>query len=344
MAKKKAILHIGGHKTGTSAIQAFCLSNAARLEALGILYPLKLISKMDTMGGQAHHGLVNVFMDDTTFWKSYNMRPKSMTDAQIIDLLKTLPRDQNILLSSENLVWLDSQSIIKLKQILEGYDISVVLYVRRQDDALQALYQTVVATVGEDKRFNDYASEGVRALFEYDRIVEKWQSSLGTGTVIVRVYETDQLYKKDAISDFIHVMEAILQTNIDTADWHRSANIINRGFPSHIIALLRYFNSRKGKKWTLPAIKILSEILYKDARGSYEIILPSQRKELLNSFAESNRNLAFNYLGNADGQLFRRLTVNQTDKEWNDKYNRFGSNVWLLLVDIFRHIKKRALS
>lgn len=341
MVKKKAILHIGGHKTGTSAIQAFCVSNASRLQHLGILYPLELLTHRDIVGDQAHHGLVNLFMDATTFWKSHNLRPGVMTDADIVSYLKSLPRDKNILLSSENLVWLDTEAINALKHILDGYDVHIVLYARRQDNALQALYQTVVATIGEAKQFNDYASEGVRVLFEYDRIAENWQSVFGVGSVVIRVYEPDQLYNRDAVMDFIRVIADIMQMQLEISDWDRSSGIVNRGFPVHIIALLRYFNSAGGKKWTLPAIKILAEVLYKEARGTYEIISPSQRRELLDSFAKSNENLARKFLGREDGILFHDLSIKQTDKEWNDKYNQLGSYIRLLLRDIIFQVKTK---
>lgn len=93
-------------------------------------------------------------MDATTFWKSFNLRPKSMADTDIVSYLGSLPRDKNILLSSQNLVWLDKVSINALKQMLDGYEVHAVLYARRQDDALQALYQTVVSSIGEAKPFD----------------------------------------------------------------------------------------------------------------------------------------------------------------------------------------------
>lgn len=344
MTKKKAIIHIGGHKTGTSAIQAFCVLNADRLKQLGVHYPLELLAHVNRVGGQAHHGLVNLFMDAKTFWKSFNLRPKSMTDADIVSYLKSLSRDENILLSSENLVWLDSESINALKQLLDGYDVHVVLYARRQDDALQALYQTVVTSIGESKEFDEYTGDDVLVLFEYDRIAETWQSVFGVGNVVVRVYERDQLYQGDAVLDFTHVLEDILQTRLDIADWSRGSGTVNRGLPSHITALIRSLNNRVGKKWSVPAIKKIARLLYKNSRGSYDIILPSKRKALLDSFARSNENLARKFLGREDGILFHDLAIKQTDKEWNDKYKQNGSHLMLLLRDMIAQLKVPKIS
>ena len=341
MTKQKAILHIGGHKTGSSAIQSFCVLNAERLKQLGILYPLELVSDVEKMGGQAQHGLVNLLMDAKSFWKAYNLRPKGMLDADIRSTLKALPRDKNLLLSSENLMWLDKEAIETLRQLLDGYDVHILLYVRRQDDAMQAIYQTVVTSIGETKHFDDYTDKTVRGIFEYDRIAELWQSVFGAGKVMVRVYEPSQLHRGDVVVDFFQALGIILQTDIDITGWQRQsgAGAVNRGLPAHITGLIRYHNGLPTKKWIVPRLQKLSIRLYKNSLGTYDIISPSHRRKLLDSFAESNRNVAVKFLGKTDGKMFHDLEIKQTDAEWNAKYNRKGSHFWLLLSDIIVYLK-----
>jgi hypothetical protein len=311
MAKKKVIIHIGSPKTGTTAIQGFCALNAARLAQLDLVYPLELMQS-DLIYGQAQHCLVNLFMDATTFWKSINLRPKDMNDEDIISYLKSLSREKNILLSTENLVWLDKKAINTLKEYLAGFDVYVVYYVRRQDDALQALYQTAVALIGETRQFNEYADNVALTLFEYDRIAEDWQSVFGAGKVIIRVYERGQLNDGDVVSDFIHVLEDILQRKIDSSDWDRNTGTVNRGLPTLITDIIRYINNFACKRFIVPKIRRIAELLHKDSRGFYEIISPSARIELLESFAKSNENLARKFLKRKDGILFRDLTIKQT--------------------------------
>ncbi|WP_235557277.1 hypothetical protein [Methyloglobulus morosus] len=334
MAKKKAIIHIGGHKTGTSAIQAFCVLNADSLRQMDIIYPLELVSHIDRIGGQAHHGLVNLFMDATTFWKHINLRPKGITDADIVSYLKSLPRDKNILFSSENLMWFDLESIKAFKEMLSGFDVHVVLYVRRQDDALQALYQTVVVSIGETQKFNDYTSSVVKEVVKYDKIAENWQSIVDVGKVMVRVYEPDQLYCRDTVSDFFQLLAEILQIQVDISSWKHASGTINRGLPAHITGLIRYHNTLVTRKVVVPAIRLMAKWLYKNSRGSYEILSPSERRRLLESFAISNENLARKFLGREDGVLFYDLAIKQTEAEWNQKYNGNGSLLMLLVRDI----------
>jgi hypothetical protein len=344
MAKKKAIIHIGGHKTGSTAIQAFCALNAVRLARQDIVYPLELLTNPEKPWGQAHHGLVNLFMDATTFWKTFDLRPKKMNDEDVVAYLKALPREKNILLSTENLVWLDTKSINALRQYLDGFDVVVVLYVRRQDNAMQALYQTVVTSIGETRQFDDYVDDVVRGLFQYDKIAEDWQSVFGAGKLVVRVYESDQLYRRDAVLDFMHVLENILQTKIDSSDWNRNVGAVNRGLPAHITGLIRYHNNFFSKKLTVRAIRIIARLLYKNSRGSYDIIRPSQRRELLESFAESNENLARKILRREDGILFHDLGIKQSDEEWDEKYNRKGCHFRMLMRDLIAKLQPQKVS
>ncbi|WP_156029484.1 hypothetical protein [Archaeoglobus fulgidus] len=53
MKEKELYLHIGMHKTGTSAIQKFLWTHGKVLKNLGVLYPEKFVSPPDF----AHHRL-----------------------------------------------------------------------------------------------------------------------------------------------------------------------------------------------------------------------------------------------------------------------------------------------
>lgn len=328
---KKAIIHIGGHKTGTSAIQAFCASNSSKLEQMGIIYSLKLLTDINVNGLQAHHGLVNFCMDDD----SVSLKPKDMADIGCYVL--SLPRDKNILLSSENFTWLDENSIDNLKKLLDGYDIHIVLYVRRQDNALQALYQTNVLYNKEIRTFDEYA-ESSHHIFEYDKIASRWQSVFGSEKITVRIYEKDQIHHNDSKLDFIHVLGSILERDIDVNNWTHESYVINHGTPEHIVSLVSYYNNLDNKNTIVHKIKEIANLLYPDTRGTYELVPPSQRKELLASFAYSNERLASEFLGRENGVLFYDLSIEQTDEEWNDKYNYKGSDLNSLLGDIIDHL------
>lgn len=332
---KKAIIHIGGHKTGSTAIQSFCASNATYLQQIGLVYPLELLTDINIDGLQAHHGLVNFFMDDSLLWDSVDLKPKAV--ANIGCYLLSLPRDKNILLSSENFTWLDENAIDNFKKLLDGYDVHIVLYVRRQDNALQALYQTSVLYNKETGTFDEYV-ESSHPIFEYDQIASRWQSAFGSGKITVRIYEKDQLDHNDSKLDFIYVLGDILKIDIDVSNWNHESYVINHGTPEHIVSLVSYYNSLASGNRIVPKIKEIANSLYPDARGTYELISPSQRKTLLASFAQSNERLASEFLGREDGVLFYDLSIKQTDEEWNDKYNYKGSDFYSLLCDVIDYL------
>lgn len=337
---KKAIIHIGGHKTGTTAIQSFCVLNWSLLLDKDVLYPLELITDINTSGLQAHHGLVNFLLDNQPFWKSKDLKPQSISD--IGEYLKSLPRDKNIILSSENLTWLNEKAVDDLKIFLEGYEVYMVLYVRRQDNALQALYQTAVIADGESRQFGEF-EKSTRPAFEYYKIAKCWQQALGDTNIIIRVYEKEQLAQGDSIVDFFHVLAEILQIKIDIRSWRYSTgNVTNRGMPEHIIALIRYHNSLNTSDKIVPSIKKFASLIYSHSHGSYEIASPSQRNTLLESFAQSNQQLASEFLRRKNKLLFNELVIQQTDAEWDAKYNWNGAFLKLLIEDMLSALDQKA--
>ena len=60
---------------------------------------------------------------------------------------------------------------------------------------------------------------------------------------------------------------------------------------------------------------------------------------VLESFAESNENLARKFLRREDGILFNDLAIKQTDEVWNERYGQKGSHLKILVNDIIAKLK-----
>ena len=130
--KKKLILHIGMGKTGTSALQDFFWANRALLEKNGLDYP-----KYGAVS-YAHHLLsphVPKHMAENWRFKSFS---------EWAEKLKHTPLD-TILLSSELIAWASRDQVIEYCQCLkEHFHLTVVIYVRRQDNIIMANYNQLV--------------------------------------------------------------------------------------------------------------------------------------------------------------------------------------------------------
>ncbi len=154
----RLVLHIGTHKTGTTAIQRTLACNRTTLAHRGIIYPEFATRHDPAPAGDAgpeayvprlsdgHHGLLTDWVD---------LPAKHKTTVPPADLLRQLCRDhadsdRTVLLSSEEFSRARSQiraegpDLARLRQYLDGFDdVRVVCLLRHQVPFLQSLYTEV---------------------------------------------------------------------------------------------------------------------------------------------------------------------------------------------------------
>jgi len=326
-----AILHIGAHKTGTTAIQLWLHLNRLRLAQRGLLYPAELMRPDNWMLGQ--HSIVFELQGRPEL--SRNTRE---TDQSPLAVLAGLPRTQDLLLSSENFSRLKDAEVAALARALAGYDVRVVLYVRRQDDTLQANYQTRVVNYGYAADFETFAREWKRDA-DYLAIARRWRDAFGPGSVVVRVYEKGQLKDNDAIADFTATLEDLLGRRLDAADWEAAPPNVNSSLPRHVVDVIRRHNTLPAGKALAGSLRDLSALLYQGQRFSHDYAPPDERARLLASRAEENQALAREFLGRADGVLFRDTAVRQSREEWDRSAGEDG--LQRLLSDVLQALRQR---
>jgi SAM-dependent methyltransferase len=325
MYMRKAVIHIGAHKTGSTPIQIALYRNAMSLYSDGICYPLNLTQKNDfTLYGQ--HS-VSFFLQGDPYAAKCCENPDN-----IVYTLQNAPRDMHLLLSSETFILLSRDKVALLKEYLDGYDIEIVLYVRRQDESAQALFQTEVVHYGVSQNFDQYFSQNAHK-FDYRTIANTWADVIGKKKIHIRRYERDSFPKRDVVKDFVSVLDSLLGINIGGKLTAKPSFVINRGLPRHVVSMINYYNSQPGCKDVVKAITDFSYGVYEKPLGQYEIIPPSQRRKILDHYRDGNRELCENYLGCGKGEeLFTDLTISQTDEQWK-AMNRPGNNLATLLID-----------
>ncbi len=151
---KELIIHIGLHKTGTSAIQNFFFENRDTIENWGIKYPV--IGEFKT----AHHEFaeniinlgektpLNIPIND--FDSFYNDKANIAVIKHIIEEKLLYQLDgyyDKVFLSSENIVQGEYplEKLISFLPFLEYFEnIKIILFLRRQDDLLESAYKQMV--------------------------------------------------------------------------------------------------------------------------------------------------------------------------------------------------------
>lgn len=145
--KPKLFLHVGAHKTGTTAIQQFCLKNLGAIKNKGIIYPSYNINGAPLNGG--HHQLAH----------SVSRSPKALSKEQAKDIVNELfyeavGNENSVLISAESIyrnkqkgAAFESQRVnylVALRKLFEDFDVHVLLVLRRPDDYIRSCYQEMV--------------------------------------------------------------------------------------------------------------------------------------------------------------------------------------------------------
>ncbi len=192
---RRAFIHVGTHKTGTTALQMLFAANAAALAGAGFLFPrtgrpLNLFGT-DVAG---HHNLPWHFLADGR----YDPR-----DGSIAELVAEIEREglPIVVLSSEDfaLSLERPQGLADLRDALERlhYRTSAIVYLRPQRGYLHALY-TELGRQGLALGFEEFLMHvmlhgeyrvGIYVMpFDYRRLLEPLVACFGPERTIVRGY------------------------------------------------------------------------------------------------------------------------------------------------------------
>lgn len=279
--RRKVFLHIGLHKTGTTAIQHFLENNKKPLQQHGLSYPGYYFGYAMRLG----------YPD----WAAHV--------ARLRPILAAIPED-NIILSDEDLSACPAH-IGAILAALDGFELKIICYVRRQDAWLQSFYAQCVAWPDNyTGTFEDWMREHGAALADYHARLKPWADAVGAGNFTLRVYE-----KKAArhwlIEDFLGCIGI---TEHAAFDFSTDPQAQNRSLDRDCLEVKRLVNRtgldmEQGKRIT-DLLQQFSRQRAKGRPGGLTFLSPRQRLEIIARYAESNQRLARDFLGRQDGALF----------------------------------------
>lgn len=243
---KRAILHIGTEKTGTTSIQNFLYANRIKLGAKGILFSetagylsnqnLVVYAKKAPEPDLAPQELDVSNASDLALWKDQFAVKHS---AEVV-AFQQRHADSTVVYSAEHLQSrLTTVSEIKraarlLRPMFD--EIEVLVYLRRQDKYALSAHSTAVRAGGQ----NDFAFETVNAegpYYNYRELLQNWSDVFGEDAIRVRLFEKSRLVDHDVVADFKNV------TGIDNLNIELdSPKAVNEALSRTALSLLRRFN------------------------------------------------------------------------------------------------------
>ncbi|NNE86602.1 MAG: hypothetical protein HKN27_00875 [Silicimonas sp.] len=178
-------LHIGPHKTGTTAIQTAFADNAAALRRRGLLYP------KCNWAYPAHHRLAFAMKDKVN--PIDGSRPDFATELDALCQALEKSRLPRAFISSEEFFACPADRIARLKAALPVENVTILAYPRRPDTFLISCHNQKTKQVG-----NGFAAPITRFLKEPHKIapeidalacITAWADVFGNDNVALRPFE-----------------------------------------------------------------------------------------------------------------------------------------------------------
>lgn len=282
-------IHIGMHKTGTTAVQHFLTRNADLLKAKGTLVP---VSARPEAAPDGHHELpwsLRRYAALLPRWDELKAEIRASGCSQVC-------------LSSEEFDYCDLETIQKIRGLLDGFSVKIVVYLRNQIEFCESLFRTTVLHYGESAHFDRYINR-CHPRLDYHQMLLDWAEGFGRDQLIARLYDKQQLLNGDIVDDFR------AQLGIpDDAGYVLPPKGINHGLPSPAITAIRLLRLRGASEAT---VRKLTTWAYTeltktpDARTSF--VSRSEAELLMQNYAESNEKLRQAFFPDVAEPLFQDL-------------------------------------
>ncbi len=296
------VLHIGGEKTGSTALQTTLMNNARRLwRQARLLYPRRSL----LASGHGHFPLAAAFLDPSLrnfVTPAQHHSPEVMRWALETVIARRRPRV--VVLSAEHFSSrYRAEQIAALARLLSPWPVKVVFYVRPQEEMAASGFSTGLLS-GMRQWFHVDGVPGTARYYNLCAIADDWAAAFGAGNLRVRSYaeaaerglEEDFLAQAGApevrlepagrLNASISLMEARLlhALNQQLPSWEEA---LAQGDTRPYFAAERYRRRLRDITRAIPA--------FADSPPVTSIVGAKERSIIRGRFAESNRRLAERY-------------------------------------------------
>jgi hypothetical protein len=306
---KRLYVHMGRAKTGTTALQNFLAGNPDALARHRVKYAEsgRYYNTHHPLAWSLHREAAD--RGDGRYWKRASRyacldRPPQAYWTALREEIETSPYDTFVVSSEEFGVVLDLHLTAPLlAEFLEGVDVRIIVYFRRQDDFLQSVYNQAVK--GNEERFTRGFWDYVDPILEVGgadcmKVLSPLSEALGRENIKVRVYEKAQL-NEDIFDDFLSVLGIE-----DHSGFDKPHSAQNPRLHPRLLPLIRNMNRiPMDTDMRSHLLGFLNRRYAKEAPfTNHELLTPKERYDLLKLFRESNQQAAREFLGRSDGRLF----------------------------------------
>lgn len=225
----------------------------------------------------------------------------------------------DVLLSSEH--WFVGVAPTALAELFAdlGFRVVVVAYLRRQDDFLLSLYNQWVKTGRITTTFAEFLDSQVadpHSYAYYYRHLDSFSQVFGKDAVIVRLFEEAKMVCGNLIADFTALLDLALPPP-SHAELHRNDSV-----PTELLEVIRHEVAKLPSSTPHSERAQLARELRRcgappitDPRR-YALLPRGWRQALLSRFADNNRQIARDFLGQSGDSLFEQRETPIDEPLW----------------------------
>jgi hypothetical protein len=342
-------LHIGVPKTGTSALQEVGHVFRDLLAREGICYPrtpglrnhvlLAVYASDNASNSTSLPRLVSLLAGRRALGESSPPDPGTATppanelktvvdlfdDESYLEFRQSFPEllrseivgsgCQKVVLSNEQLSWQlkTPDEVQRLADLLRPIsdDIRVVVYLRRQDELALSLHSM---SIKQGYRHVNLKLGPRNSNYNYAQMLKPWARVFGKEALIVKVYEKDRLRHGDLVSDFASIVGYERDESIRFPS-QRGGRRLDAVTSKFLREFNRHVPTFRGSEWN-PLRDHIGDTLELISSESDPVGWAGEPlDQVLAKFAESNAEVAREYLGREDGKLFSDSPVPDYESE-----------------------------
>jgi len=276
--KPHLFIHIGTHKTGSTAIQrALKAGEDACL----------------------NEGLVRLGCDKFLVRPNWNQKERGELVSWLRGQIdRHRGKAHRFLVSSEGFSgdpmtgYADAPAIAsRLREVTRDFDVSIIVFLRRQDDFVESLYTQKVHE-GSSMTFQEFLEELHPEEMNWHRLLESYAGEFGRESIIARRYHRDYYPNiEDILVDFcgmVGVAPEVLKGRLKT--------VRNQGFSMEAVELARLCNPRLDGDLRKQLRQMLQVISAKPVFQSYAYFDLQARQQLLAVHEETNAKVRRDYI------------------------------------------------
>ncbi len=340
--KKTLYVHIGTTKTGTTAIQSFCIDNQEVLNRQGYCYPLFPYRYKDVSERRNAHFLVADAQDVSGGHFREGMD-------QIRGLFEEYP---NVILSDEGIWSATYEQRISMWRALKaeakeaGFRVKVIVYLRRQDMYLISGWNQMVKSGignGAAKPWNDYVNDLLSInKMKYATHLKKIAAFWGAKNITVRRFEPKYFCGGSIYSDFLKTVGLEL-----TDEYHIEQSVHNVRLGGNTHEIQRVLNGMPEMNPAYHSFFRQALLSYADLSGAEypcEMFSKEEAEAFMQQYEDENRQVSEMYF---DGEQLFDMSWKDIPKwekdnpHMQDDLIRFVGACCMQLVEENNQLKKR---